>query len=136
MESTLVHPVARVFQILFLLGGIGMFAAAFVAAPDNTWRSVVDFRYECTTTNTGTQERPRPKETCEDRGAMFSQRGTDEVMVSALAGVGLMIGAAAVSVGAARRPSAPQTLAPAAPHQYGGHGSFPTPPGHTPGAAR
>lgn len=136
------HPVARTFQILFLLGGIGMFAAAFAGAPGNSWRSPVDFRYECTTTNTGTTERPRPKETCEDQGATFSQHGTDEVLVSALAGVGLMIGAAAVSVGGARRAPAARAhaaLAPAAqhgPHPYGGHGSFPTSQGHAPGPAR
>lgn len=97
------HPAARVCQILFLLGGVGMFAYALGTAAGNTHTNPVDFRYACTTVNTGTTEYPKPEETCEDEGATYVQHGTDEVMVSALSGIGLMIGAVAVSLGAPRR---------------------------------
>ncbi|WP_415952476.1 hypothetical protein [Streptomyces sp. KLOTTS4A1] len=129
------HPVARTFQILFLLAGLGMFGYALDDSSSNGKRSPVSFRYECTTVNTGTAERPRPKETCQTIGenSMYLP-GTDEPMVSALAGLGLMVGAAAISIGSARR--TPAAVPPAAlPQQpampgYGASG-YPAPPGRT-----
>lgn len=135
------HPVARVFQILFLLGGVAMFGYALDEAGRGAWQNTT-FRYECTTRSVGTAKVPRQVEECSSRDARTYVHKTDDVLASSLAGVGLMIGAAAVSVGGARR-TAPASqgsgpaasFAPAA-HPYGGPASFPTPPGHAPGQGR
>ncbi len=132
------HPVARALQVLFLLAGLGMFAYALDEAASNGRTSPVSFRYECTTVNTGTTDRPAPKETCQSSGTnTFYAAGTDEVMVSALAGLGLMVGAAAVSIGASRRPAAAGLAAPGAVPQQApvagyGAAAYPAPPGQAP----
>ncbi|MFI6939368.1 hypothetical protein ACIBI4_08865 [Streptomyces sp. NPDC050418] len=136
------HPVARTFQILFLLAGLGMFGYAIDESASNGKTSPVSFRYECTTVNTGTTERPTPKETCQTLGTnTYYAPGTDEVMVSALAGLGLMVGAAAVSIGSARRAAGvgvPAAVPAAVPQQNGmpgyGAAAYPAPPGQAPRA--
>ncbi|MGC9535331.1 hypothetical protein [Streptomyces sp. UG1] len=125
------HPAARVFQILFLLGGLGMFAYALDEAGDGR-RSNAAFRYECTTSNIGTAQIPRQKEDCVSREAWTYQHKTDDVLVSALAGIGLMIGAAAVSVGGARRTTAPRPAPAPVAQPYGAPVPFPPHPGHPP----
>ncbi|WP_199552572.1 hypothetical protein [Streptomyces sp. N35] len=122
------HPVARVAQILFLLGGLGLFAFAFSEAHQSR-NAIVDFRYECTTVNTGTTERPIPKETCESTNAVVSTTDDNEPLIAGLGGVGLMIGAVAVSMGSARRAPAPLLAQP-----YG-NTAYPAPPGQAPAGA-
>ncbi|MBC9717232.1 hypothetical protein H9Y04_32360 [Streptomyces sp. TRM66268-LWL] len=123
------HPVARVAQILFLLGGLGMFAFAFEEAHTSR-NATFDFRYECTTVNTGTTERPVPKETCEATNGVVGYTEDSEPLIAGLGGVGLMIGAVAVSLGSARRSPAPLP-----PQQPYGNPAYPAPPGQAPAGA-
>lgn len=99
------HPLARVFQILFLLSGAASLAFAWSESVDNGGRANAHHRYECKTVNMGTAERPQPREECVTRESWIYLHGTDEVFVATMTGLGLIIAGVAVSVGGARRPS-------------------------------
>lgn len=124
------HPVARIFQILLIAGGLAMLTYA-LAEVGKGHHNFANIRFECTTVNTGTNERPKPKETCEANNASIYDKAHDEALVPALGGLGLMVGAVAVSIGSVRRHGGGSAgpLA-AAPQQHGPQ--FPTQPGPPP----
>ncbi|WP_165987489.1 hypothetical protein [Streptomyces sp. YIM 98790] len=124
------HPAARTFQVLFLLGGLAMFVYALSVMGSSPNTMAVSFSYTCTAENRGTAESPRPEETCSSQHGSFEWPG--EAMVAGLSGVGLMLGSVAVSIGSPRRPAAVAGGASFAAPQ-GGPGA-PPPPVGGPGA--
>ncbi|MEV0372296.1 hypothetical protein AB0I10_21100 [Streptomyces sp. NPDC050636] len=100
------HVVARVFQILFLVGGPFMVA---VAAGD-TGHTAAD-GWKCETRSIRDEIDPHQEEKCDGGGTNTAP------LVQALAGVGLMIGSVSIAVGGRTTPRTDTPAAPAAPQQ-------------------
>ncbi|ARF58249.1 hypothetical protein [Streptomyces gilvosporeus] len=100
------HPVARGFQILLLVGGLFML---FVAATTTGHHGTDSWR--CETRAKRDDIDPHQEQTCNGGGT------DDSSLVLALAGVGLTIGSVSISIGGRRTPATGAAAVPAAPQQ-------------------
>lgn len=110
------HPAARTLQVLFLVAGLALLVMGYVTQGDQRAQREVRLYWVC-----GPYNGSKVETKCESNGngdnITFNNGKSDMGITVSLAGVGLLVASASVSIGASRRQPAavPQAAYPQQP---------------------